>query len=101
MTSSSQTPRPHRRAGRRSSRSSLFAGPRRAALRPVVSRVRDAFRVEALEPRVLLSADPLFAPLKSVGSIDDWLTEELLRDAATTEGLSGREAASLSSIVAL
>jgi hypothetical protein len=30
-----------------------------------VARVRDAFRVEALEPRVLLSADPLFSPLKA------------------------------------
>ena len=34
------------------------------SLRPDFIRIRDAFRVEALEPRVLLSADPLFSPLK-------------------------------------
>ncbi len=32
----------------------------------VTARVRDAFRVEPLEPRVLLSADPVFTPLSVV-----------------------------------
>ena len=32
----------------------------------VTARVRDAFRVEPLEPRVLLSADPVFMPLSVV-----------------------------------
>ncbi|MEI7785040.1 MAG: LEPR-XLL domain-containing protein, partial [Betaproteobacteria bacterium] len=31
-----------------------------------VARVRDAFRVEPLEPRVLLSADPVFSPLAAL-----------------------------------
>ena len=33
-------------------------------MRPGLERIRDAYRVEPLEPRVLLSADPVFLPIK-------------------------------------
>ena len=64
---------------RPSARERIFAGPPRSRIRPSVSRVRDAFRVEALEPRVLLSANPVLSTLRPEGSIDDWLAEELVR----------------------
>ena len=70
---------------RPSARERIFAGPPRSRIRPSVSRVRDAFRVEALEPRVLLSANPVLSTLRPEGSIDDWLAEELLREAGASQ----------------
>ena len=73
---------------------SALRGPRRrhadpsaqvglsSSLRPDFIRIRDAFRVEPLEPRVLLSADPLFSPLKVFFLPEDRAIHDRLAEAS-------------------
>lgn len=70
------------RSGRKHRLGQMGKDGRHAGLRSDVARIRDAFRVEALEPRVLLSADPLFSPLKTFFLPEDRAIQEQLAEAA-------------------
>ena len=68
--------RASKRGGRRADSSGFNRRRPTVPMSPGMARVRDAFRVEPLEPRVLLSADPVFVPLGETRSFAEHDPEE-------------------------
>ena len=77
------------RDGRRHFLGRSVRGEPTKRLQTGVTRIRDAFRVEALEPRVLLSADPLLAPLKTFFLPEDRAVQDLLQEVPLSSQESG------------